>query len=97
MHAHPDPTITKWTDVPHGAAVYAMYGGEPPRTWVAYVGTAGDFNRRMLQHFINRDSSVVTGTAAAGINIDHPRYVRWWEHPTFDTDAAPHRCGNDRL
>jgi hypothetical protein len=42
----------------------------------------------MLQHFINAAAPSLTGTSAAGINIDHVRYVRWWTHATFDTDAA---------
>lgn len=75
------------SDVPRGPAVYAMYGGEPPRTWVAYVGMAGDLNRRLVQHFVNRDSSVVTGTAAAGLNVEWVRLVRWWEDSLF---ADPH-------
>ena len=88
MHFPQEPKITKWVDIPRCAAVYAMYGGEPPRTWVAYVGVAGDLAQRLLQHFVNRDSSVVTGASAAGINIDHVRYVRWWEHPEFEHKAA---------
>ena len=60
-----------------------MYGGEQPRARVAYVGAAGNLRQRLGQHFINRDSSDVTGTSAAGLNIDHIRYVEWWEHPVF--------------
>lgn len=61
---------TRWADVPKAPAVYAMYGGLPPRTWVAYVGIAGNVQQRLLQHFDRRDSSVVTGVSAVGINID---------------------------
>ena len=60
------------------------------RTWVAYVGMAGDLNRRLIQHFVNRDSSVVTGASAAGLNIDLVRRVDWWEHPSFGDGDALH-------
>ena len=70
--------------------MYALYGGQPPRTWVAYVGMAGDLNRRLIQHFVNRDSSVVTGASAAGLNIDLVRRVDWWEHPSFGDGDALH-------
>ena len=67
-----------------------MYGGELPRNWVAYVGMAGNLQRRLVQHFINRDSSVVTGTSAAGLYIEWVRFVRWWEHPTFEDGDSRH-------
>lgn len=75
--------LKRWAALPARPAVYAMYGGWPPRLWIAYVGMAGNLNRRLGQHFINRDSSVTTGTAAAIINPEAVRLVRWWEHPTF--------------
>jgi excinuclease UvrABC nuclease subunit len=75
--------VATWADVPKGPAIYAMYGGEPPRSWVAYVGDAGNLRQRLTQHFVNRDSSVVTGTSAAGLNIDHVTRVDWWEHPRW--------------
>jgi hypothetical protein len=82
-------TVTEtWADIPKGPAIYAMYGGEQPRAWVAYVGDAGNLRQRLGQHFINRDSSVVTRTSAAGLNIDHVRYVEWWEDEAFaDEDS----------
>lgn len=75
--------VSVWSDVPRVPAVYAMHGGEPPRTWVAYVGIAGDIQGRLIQHFVRRDSSVVTGSSAVGVNIDLVRHVDWWEHPDF--------------
>jgi len=39
-----------------------------------------------MQHLVNRDSSVTTGTSAAGINPDHVTQVGWWEHPRFDEE-----------
>jgi len=72
-----------WTEVPQTPAVYAMFGGDHPRTWVAYVGIAGGLQGRLQQHFVRRDSSVVTGSSAVGVNIDLVSQVDWWEHPTF--------------
>jgi len=60
-----------------------MYGGEGYRLYVAYVGIADVLKRRVMQHLISRDSSVATGTTAAGLNPDHVTEVRWWEHPDF--------------
>ncbi len=42
------PTSSR-ADVPGIPAVYAMYGGERPRTWVAYVGIAGNLQGRLTQ------------------------------------------------
>jgi hypothetical protein len=81
---------TGWGDgVPRGPAVYAMYAGEPPRTWVAYVGMAGDLHNRLFQHFVRRDSSVVAA-AAVRLDLDHIRFVEWWEHEYFGDDAKRH-------
>lgn len=74
---------SRWSLVPQVPAVYAMYGGEPPRTWVAYVGIAGGLQGRLIQHFVRRDSSVVTATSAVGVNIDLVHHVNWWENPEF--------------
>ena len=60
-----------------------MYGGRGRRLYVAYVGIADRLKRRVIQHLISRDSSVATGTTAAGLNPDHVTEVRWWEHPDF--------------
>jgi len=83
-----DETHRDVGDIPRGPAIYAMGGGGQPRAWVAYVGDAGNLRQRLGQHFINRDSSVVTGASAAGLNIDHVRYVEWWEDQAFaDEDS----------
>jgi hypothetical protein len=79
-----------WADgVPRGPGVYAMYAGEPPRTWVAYVGMARELNLRLFQHFVRRDSSVVAA-AAVRLDLDYIRYVDWWEHESFADDASRH-------
>ena len=70
--------------VPKIPGLYAMYGGVPPRTWVAYVGQAGNLAQRLRQHLERRDSSVTTGTSAVGLNVDHVTLVTWWVHPAFN-------------
>ena len=63
-----------------------MYGGEGVgRGWVAYVGIAGNLRSRLDQHFVRRDSSVVTGTSAVGVNVEHVRYVDWWRTRSWTT------------
>jgi hypothetical protein len=69
--------------VPKKPGLYAMYGGVPPRTWVAYVGQAGNLAQRLSQHLDRRDSSVTTGTSAVGLNVDHVALAAWWVHPAF--------------
>ena len=72
-----------WNAVPKEPGIYAMYGGLPPRTWVAYVGQAGNVAQRLAQHLDRRSSSVATGTSAVGLNVDYVAYVAWWLHPSF--------------
>ena len=76
--------LRRWGQLPKRPAVYAMYGGWPPRLWVAYVGEGGNLASRIDQHFVRRDSSVATGVAAATLNPDAVREVRWWEHTSFE-------------
>jgi len=80
----PVPISSKpWNAVPKEPGIYAMYGGLPPRTWVAYVGQAGNVAQRLAQHLDRRSSSVATGTSAVGLNVDYVAYVAWWLHPSF--------------
>jgi hypothetical protein len=69
--------------LPGAPAIYALYGGEGRRRYVAYVGIGDNLRRRVTQHLINRDSSAATGTGAVGLNADYVRAVEWWEHPMF--------------
>lgn len=82
--------VTRWAEVPRIPALYAMYGGDVGRTWVAYVGIAGNLNARLVQHFVRRDSSVVTGTSAVGLHIEHVRHVQWWLSDLLVDDNARH-------
>lgn len=56
--------------LPSVPAVYAMYGGRGASAYVAYVGLADVLKRRVGQHLIRRDSSIVTGVAAVSLNPD---------------------------
>ena len=82
--------VARWAEVPRVPALCAIYGGETERAWVAYVGIAGNLYNRLVQHFVRRDSSVVTGTSAVGINVEHVRYVQWWEGDLLVDDNARH-------
>jgi len=75
--------ISSTSELPNTPAIYAMYGGLETR-YVAYVGMADKLKRRIEQHLVKRDSSVVTGTSAAGLNPDFVTELRWWEHPLFN-------------
>lgn len=80
--------VVPWNKVPRVPALYAMYGGSPQRTWVAYVGQGGNLAERLSQHLERRDSSVTTGVQAVGLNVDHVVHVAWWLHPTFTDDIT---------
>lgn len=66
-----------------------MYAGEPPRTWVAYVGMAGNLHGRLFQHFIRQDSSIAAA-AAVRLDLEYVRYVEWWEHEDFSDENKRH-------
>jgi len=72
-------------DLPISPAVYVMYGGRKQKH-VAYVGIGANLQQRLNQHFIRRDSSVATGTSAAGINPDYVTEVTWWIDASFEDD-----------
>ncbi len=69
--------------IPQIPAVYALYGGGGRSPYVAYVGVADRLRQRIIQHLINRDSSVATGTSAVGLNPEYVNEIWWWEHPKF--------------
>lgn len=51
---------------------------------VAYVGLSEtNIRRRIKQHIIDRNSSVVTGISAAVLNPDKVSHVCWWCHEDF--------------
>jgi len=70
-------------DAPKLPAIYALYGGTSRNKYIAYVGIGGDLRSRLVQHFINRDSSVTTGTSAVALNPDFISELVWWEEEEF--------------
>lgn len=77
-------TIHSVYDLPSVPAVYVMYGGRD-RKYIAYVGIGDDLKRRVQQHLVKKDSSVVTGTSAVVLNPDYVTEVKWWEDPIFSS------------
>jgi hypothetical protein len=74
--------------LPGAPAVYALYGGKSKRNLhVAYVGIAKSLRTRIIQHLINRDSSVSTGISAVRLSPDYVTEIRWWTDPNF-TDRS---------
>lgn len=76
------------SDLPNVPAVYSLYGGGERGKYVAYVGIADSLKRRIIQHLVNKDSSISTGTAAAGLNANYVKEVRWWENSYFKNRNA---------
>lgn len=76
--------VSSISELPTYPAVYAMYGGKGRSLYVAYVGTSKSLKQRMVQHLVNRDSSVTTGTSAVGLNVDYVTKIAWWENSGFD-------------
>lgn len=75
-------TTSRLSDLPERPAVYAMHAGSA-RPYVAYVGIADRLRARLEQHFVRRDSSVVTRAAAVSLNPDLITEVAWWEDDSF--------------
>jgi hypothetical protein len=76
-------SLSSISDLPGLPAVYALYGGKGRSAYVAYVGVATSLRGRIEQHLVRRDSSIVTGTTAVGLNPDHVTAVRWWQRSDF--------------
>lgn len=76
-------TLRRIGDVPNVPAVYALYGGGGAAAYVAYVGVADRLRARLAQHFLRRDSSVVTAVSAVALVPENVSEIRWWEHPSF--------------
>lgn len=79
----PAKTAHSFVDLPHTPALYAMYTTGGRRT-CQYVGISQRGMRgRLEQHFLRRDSSVVTGAAAVTLNPDKIDEVWWWEREEY--------------
>lgn len=69
--------------LPNDPAVYAMYGGQGRRRYVAYVGVADNLRRRVEQHLERRESSVTTGFPAVGLSPERVTELHWWTDRMF--------------
>ena len=76
--------ITSISQVPNIPAVYAMFGGQRRKKYVAYVGLAGKLRNRLEQHLVLKDSTVTTGVMAVSLNPEFITEVQWWENPDFE-------------
>lgn len=79
--------IYSFNKLPCVPAVYVLYGGQDRTRHAAYVGIADVLKTRIIQHLVNRDSSITTGKGAAQLNPDHVTCLHWWEHPDFTVRA----------
>jgi hypothetical protein len=77
--------VTSIGALPRVPAVYCLYGGRGRDIHTAYVGVADSLRQRIVQHLVNRDSSIATGTSAVGLRPDYVTEARWWEHPDFSS------------
>ena len=78
------PSFQFISDLPTDPALYALYGGTGRGRHIAYVGITGNLRSRIRQHFIRRDSSIVTGTSAASLNPDLVTRLEWWLRDGFE-------------
>lgn len=78
------PSFRFVSDLPTDPALYVLYGGTGRSRHVAYVGVSGNLRRRIRQHFLKRQSSVVTGTSAASLNPDLVTRLEWWLRERFE-------------
>lgn len=76
--------VTAISKLPAVPAVYALYGSQGHGEYVAYVGQAAKLRQRIMQHLVQRNSSVVTGASAVSLNPDLVSEVRWWHDPSFE-------------
>jgi len=78
------PSFRFVSDVPTDPALYVLFGGTGRSRHVAYVGISGNLRARIRQHFVRRDSSVVTGVSAAMLNPDLVTRLEWWLSEKFE-------------
>ena len=76
-------TTRHLSDIPNDPAVYSLWAGERRRAYCVYVGITDALRRRLIQHLVTRDSSIVTGAAAASLRPELVTEVRWWCHRRF--------------
>lgn len=77
--------VTSIGALPRLPAVYCLYGGRGRDIHAAYIGVADSLKQRIVQHLVNRDSSISTGTTAVGLRPEYVSEIRWWENPDFSS------------
>jgi hypothetical protein len=77
-------SVEEFGEAPRRPGIYVFFGGTGIHEHAAYVGSAKNLRLRLEQHFFRRNSSVVTGASATGLNVDHVRRVAWWRNGEFD-------------
>lgn len=80
-------TTRHLADIPNDAAVYSLWAGGGRHAYCVYVGITDALRRRLIQHLVTRDSSIVTGAAAASLRPDLVTEVQWWCHRRFRNDT----------
>ena len=78
------PSFAFISELPAKPAVYTLHGGQGRGKYTAYVGVTSNLKSRIRQHFIRRDSSIVTATSAAMLNPDYVTEIRWWLDSRFE-------------
>ena len=68
------------TVVPQAPGIYSLY----ERKDIIYVGIGDDMRKRLRQHFIRRDSSIVTSVGAARLHLEFITRVAWWTCEEFE-------------
>lgn len=76
--------LTSISELPNVPCVYAMYGGQGGKMYVAYVGETGRLKGRIREHLVQQDSSVVARPSAAMLNPEKITQICWWEYPKFE-------------
>jgi hypothetical protein len=74
-------------EIPNDPAVYGLWAGRERHAYCVYVGITDTLRRRLIQHLVTRDSSIVTGAAAATLRPELVTEVRWWCHRRFKNDT----------
>ena len=75
--------VSSISDLPNNPSLYALYGGNDKRGYVAYVGATDKLRHRINQHLIRQNSSVTTGKSAVRLETDYIFKICWWEHESF--------------
>lgn len=82
----PTRDFTPIYTMPHVAGIYALYGDHKTREYAAYVGMAARVDKRIYDHLVRSDSSIV-GPAAVRLNPDAISSASWWIDSEFSDET----------